>query len=447
MSLIINAAIILSALAFMYWDWDGSPPVVSWPSNVPEVVSAQTPIQLTVTDEGKGLAQISVILVQDSYRTTVLHESMTKSWLPWDAGNQQRALTFTPTGPKGNPSLQDGPFSVEVRVEDHPSWWLFQNSVVSTQNFQLDRTPPEVVLLSKQHTIRQGGSETLRYTTSRDTITSGVTVGERSFRGYRQSMADTDEFVCIFALAYNAPLDMLVVVWAEDQVGNRAETTVPIQLRKRRFRQREINISDAFIDNVLPDIFQQSGLTPPETQVERYLLVNATMRQQNDAYIEEINTHSANQALWSEAFVQLSNSQVESAFADERSYMYQGEKIDEQTHLGFDLASIAHGPVEAANAGTVVHAAYLGIYGNCVILDHGLGLMSLYAHMSQIDVVEGQTIRRGEILGKTGKTGLAGGDHLHFGILVQGVSVTPIEWWDPKWVKNHFLSRIQLAGK
>jgi hypothetical protein len=445
MSLLINAAIIVSALIFLYWDWDGSPPVISWPSNVPEVVSGQTPIQLTITDEGKGLAQVSVILVQDSYRTTVLRESMTRSWLPWDTGNAQRELTFTPMKTKGTPALKDGPFSVEVHVEDHPSWWLFQNSVVSTQNFQLDRSPPEVILLSKQHTLRlrQGGSEALRYSTSRDTITSGVSVGERSFRGYRQSMADTDEFVCIFALAYNAPLDTPVVVWAEDQVGNRAETTVPIQLRERRFRQREINISDTFIDNVLPDILQQSGLTPPETQVERFLLVNATMRQKNNAQIEEINARSTNQALWSEPFIQLSNSQVEAAFADERSYMYQGEKIDEQTHLGFDLASIAHGPVEAANAGTVMHAAYLGIYGNCVMLDHGLGMMSLYAHMSQIDVAEGQAIRRGEILGKTGKTGLAGGDHLHFGILVQGVSVTPLEWWDPKWVKNHFLSRIQ----
>ena len=127
--------------------------------------------------------------------------------------------------------------------------------------------------------------------------------------------------------------------------------------------------------------------------------------------------------------------------------MYQGEKIDEQTHLGFDLASVAHGPVEAANAGTVIHAAYLGIYGNCIMLDHGLGLMSLYAHMSQIDVAEGQTVRQGEILGKTGKTGLAGGDHLHFSILVQGLAVTPLEWWDPKWVENHFLSRIQSADK
>lgn len=444
---LINATIVLSALAFMYWDWDGSPPVVSWPSAAPEAVNGKTPIQFTATDVGKGLAQVSVILIQDSYRTTILHESMTRSWLPWVAGSTQREISFAPVKTTGNGTLQDGPFSVEVHVQDQPSWWLFKNSVVSIRNFHLDRSPPEVVLLSKQHTIRQGGSDTLRYTTSHDTITSGVTVGKHSFRGYRQSMAETDEFVCIFALAYNAPLNTPVFVWAEDQVGNRVEHAVPIHLRKRKFRQRDVTITDAFIDNVLPDIIQRSGLTPPETQIERFLLVNATMRQQNDAHIADINTRSTNRLLWSQAFVQLSNSQVESAFADERTYMYQGEKIDEQTHLGFDLASIAHAPIEAANTGTVVHAAYLGIYGNCLMLDHGLGLMSLYAHMSQINVAEGQEVHRGDIVGKTGKTGLAGGDHLHFGILVQGVSVTPLEWWDPKWVKSHFLSRVQRQDR
>jgi murein DD-endopeptidase MepM/ murein hydrolase activator NlpD len=204
-----------------------------------------------------------------------------------------------------------------------------------------------------------------------------------------------------------------------------------------------MDISDAFIDNVLPDIMQQSGLTPPETRVERFLLVNASMRRQNNASIEETNQQSANQLLWSEPFIQLSNSQVESAFADERSYFYQNELIDEQTHLGFDLSTVAQGPVEAANEGIVVFADYLGIYGNCVMIDHGLGLMSLYAHLSRIDVETGQRIQRGELLGRTGQTGLAGGDHLHFSIYVQGVSVTPLEWWDPKWVQNHIFSRLQ----
>ncbi len=68
----------------------------------------------------------------------------------------------------------------------------------------------------------------------------------------------------------------------------------------------------------------------------------------------------------------------------------------------------------------MVLAEFLGIYGNCVIVDHGMGLQSLYAHLSTIDVQVGQTVEQGQTLGRSGATGLAGGDHLHFTMLLGG---------------------------
>jgi murein DD-endopeptidase MepM/ murein hydrolase activator NlpD len=114
-----------------------------------------------------------------------------------------------------------------------------------------------------------------------------------------------------------------------------------------------------------------------------------------------------------------------SAFADRRTYVYRGREVDAQTHLGFDLAVVAHTPVPASNRGVVLLARYFGIYGNSVVLDHGLGLGTLSAHLSSIDAKEGQTVERGTILGRTGATGLAGGDHLHFTTLVRGPPVNP----------------------
>ncbi|MFQ5929382.1 MAG: M23 family metallopeptidase, partial [Acidobacteriota bacterium] len=154
---------------------------------------------------------------------------------------------------------------------------------------------------------------------------------------------------------------------------------------------------------------------------------------------------SAGRVLWSEPFLQLSKSQVESAFADHRTYYYQGRKVDQQTHLGFDLASLAHSPVECANDGIVVFAGYLGIYGNSVLVDHGLGLLSLYGHLSSIEVQKGRWVKRGEILGRTGQTGLAAGDHLHFSLILQGVQVNPLEWWDQRWVREHVLAKLTGA--
>jgi murein DD-endopeptidase MepM/ murein hydrolase activator NlpD len=133
-----------------------------------------------------------------------------------------------------------------------------------------------------------------------------------------------------------------------------------------------------------------------------------------------------------------------SGFADRRTYLYQGQAIDQQTHLGFDLASVVRAPIEATQNGIVVLAENLGIYGNTVILDHGLGVFSLYGHLSSIAVQAGQRVKRAAPLGQSGETGLAGGDHLHFSIMVQGVHVDPREWWDGKWVREHVTSELNL---
>ena len=123
-------------------------------------------------------------------------------------------------------------------------------------------------------------------------------------------------------------------------------------------------------------------------------------------------------------------------FGDRRTYMYQNKAVDQQTHLGEDLASLINSPVYAGNNGVVVYAEPLGIYGQTVILDHGLGVFSSYSHMSQIDVKVGDKLDKGAVLGRTGTTGLAAGDHLHFAINLQGEFVDPLEWWDPHWLKD-----------
>ncbi len=103
-------------------------------------------------------------------------------------------------------------------------------------------------------------------------------------------------------------------------------------------------------------------------------------------------------------------------FGDRRTYMYQNKDVDQQIHLGEDLASLMNSPVPAANNGIVVLAEPVGIYGNTVIIDHGLGVFSGYSHLSQIDVKVGDKVEKGAVVGKTGTTGLAGGDHLHFDV-------------------------------
>jgi murein DD-endopeptidase MepM/ murein hydrolase activator NlpD len=142
----------------------------------------------------------------------------------------------------------------------------------------------------------------------------------------------------------------------------------------------------------------------------------------------------------------MGGSQVESAFADFRTYVYGGKEVDRQVHLGFDLAKTANAPIAAGNDGKVLYAKDLGIYGNCVILDHGMGVQSLYGHLSSFDVQEGQDVKKGQTLGKSGQTGLAGGDHLHFSVMVNGQFVNATEWWDSHWIEDRVTRKLREAG-
>jgi murein DD-endopeptidase MepM/ murein hydrolase activator NlpD len=218
------------------------------------------------------------------------------------------------------------------------------------------------------------------------------------------------------------------------------------------FRRAQISVSDGFLHTVVPLIVERTpeladetidASTSPKELSELYLFINRTLRQRNRETVAAFAGGTTAHLQWDGPFLQLANSQVESGFADHRTYFYDGNDIDQQVHLGFDLASTKNAPVSAANTGTVVYADYLGIYGNCVIIDHGMGLQSLYAHLSALDVTPGETVARAQRIGLSGRTGLAGGDHLHFAMLLQGHPVTPVEWWDPHWIEDRIKLKLR----
>lgn len=433
------AAAIL--LLVIIWFWDASPPTVQWIG--PEFIGESSELRFTVQDQGRGLRSISVEVRQNGTLETVFSRVYARTWLPWQQGPIREEIVIHAKDLREKASLQEGELEIAVAVADQANLWIFRRQVVDVRALTFDLTPPNIAVLSSQHYLRQGGSEAVIYRVSEGNGTSGVRVGNRVFPGSPLGGQPEGTHVCFFALPYDESADVPIVAWAEDPAGNRAETDFWIKTFPRQFRQRRIEVSDRLIEEIAPEILShtndiEEGQTPRET----FLAINSELRAITEERIDEITSTSKPSRLWNEPFQQLSNSQVESSFADRRSYHYHGEQIDQQTHLGFDLASLAHSPVEAANSGEVVFADYLGVYGNCVILDHGLGLFSLYGHLSRIDVKNGESVSKGHTLGLTGTSGLAVGDHLHFSILLRGVQVTPLEWWDPKWVREHVLQRM-----
>jgi murein DD-endopeptidase MepM/ murein hydrolase activator NlpD len=288
-------------------------------------------------------------------------------------------------------------------------------------------------------------------------IASGVRVGDVEYPGFPAAGAGVEGAdpaikVAVFSLLYNQPLNTPIVAFARDEAGNQAKATFVDNVFEKPFKKSRIEIDDKFINRVVPDILEHAPelkmTAPPQDSPEMlaaFLRVNGELRKINADQIAALVAKTSPKKLWDGPFVQLGNSQVEASFADHRTYIYKGKEVDQQTHLGFDLAVTQHVPVAAAAAGTIVNASWLGIYGNCVIIDHGLGVQSLYGHLMSFDVKVGDTVTRGQIVGKSDSTGLAGGDHLHFTLLVGGHMVNPVEWWDPHWMADRVERKLREA--
>jgi murein DD-endopeptidase MepM/ murein hydrolase activator NlpD len=323
-----------------------------------------------------------------------------------------------------------------------------------TRDVTVRLEPPRVGIISLHHFLNLGGSEFVVLRATPPDVGAGVRVGPVSFPAYPGAsvgLTDPTLKVAFIALPFDQDAATPVVAFARDEAGNEATANLDRQPFPKTFARSRIPIDQAFLARVVPAIAANTSSLnvaagPNDDLLAAFLTINRELRQQNNAAIALLAAVTAPEMRWTEAFAQLGNTQVESRFADHRTYLYEGKEIDEQTHLGFDLASTAQAPVTASNRGVVVHAAYLGIYGNCVVVDHGLGVQSLYGHMSTMDVKEGDTVAKGQTLGRSGSTGLAGGDHLHFTMLVGGVQVNPVEWWDAHWMEDRVFRKIREAG-
>jgi murein DD-endopeptidase MepM/ murein hydrolase activator NlpD len=275
-----------------------------------------------------------------------------------------------------------------------------------------------------------------------------VRIGEHFFPGFAGQVKDhPDRFFVLFAHPYDTPADAKPVLVATDKAGNSRQVPVVYELKNVRYRKSTIPVSEAFLQGKVAPLVRE-GAADKAAPKDVFVAVNRKLRKENEDKIAAITTKATPSILWKGAFVQLSNSKVEANFADHRTYVYNGEPIDTSYHLGYDLSVTKRYPVEAANSGAVSFAGDLGIYGNTVILDHGLGLFTLYAHLSEIGVKVGNKVEQKGILGRTGETGLAAGDHLHYGVYLNGVAILPVEWWDAKWIEDNIRPKLDgMSGE
>ena len=433
---VIVLVLIIAALGAGAWylhpRFESDPPQISLTPNADVIGLA--PLELQVTDKGTGLKSLTATLSQGGADQRLALEQFSQP-----VGEHKVTVALVKV-----PGVKEGPAVLRVTARDASLWrWFKGNETVFEKNVTIDITPPTLDLVADDRYVNFGGVGVIVYKPSPDTATSGVKMGTYFFPGFAGQIKDhPDYFLALFAHPYNAPPDARPTLVATDKAGNTREMRLAYELKNVKYRKSTIEISDNFLQNkivpLIEDIAARQG-----TAKDQFIAVNKTLRKVNEDKITEVTKQATPQMLWKDAFAQLSNSKVEANFADYRTYTYKGEAADNAYHLGYDLSVTKNYPVEASNAGKIAFAGSLGIYGNAVIIDHGLGLFSLYGHLSAIDVKVGDSITKRQILGKTGETGLAAGDHLHFGIYLAGLPVLPVEWWDQKWIDDNITPKLE----
>lgn len=442
---ILAGALVLAVLCLGLFRAGGAPAVEITPE-LP-AIGPRTPVTVTVAETGRGLTGVRVALVQGERMVELADEAYTpRPPLAFWGARTTRDVLELEVGRETVEDLREGEATLRVEAARAPSWLRHPEPVVAALTLPVDLTPPSLSLLSTQHYVSQGGSGVVVYRLGEGAVRDGVEAGERFFPGHPLPGGGPQERFALFAAPYDLADGTAIRLMAEDGVGNVAQSLFVDRFFPKPVEQGTIRLSEEFMGRVVPEILSRTPQLEDQGELlANYVHINSRLRRDNRARLAELAADSRETFLWSGAFLQMPNAQVMSPFAVERTYVFDGEEVDREHHLGFDLASVRRDEVPAANAGTVVLAEYFGIYGNAVILDHGYGLMSLYGHLSSHDVTAGESVERGQTLGRTGATGLAGGDHLHFAMLVGGLPVNPLEWWDAAWVRDRVERKLEAA--
>jgi len=436
--LLVLFLLVIVGIGFLVWRHRQPGVSVTLDPTLTAVGHGPRTVTLRLRAPAGPLASLEARVVQGGTSKTVLAEEF-PAGAPRDA---DRPLAVD----AGALGLKEGPAELVVFARD--ALWRPRPDPAPrlVHGFTVDLTPPVIELRAATGYVKHAGAAIAIYRVT-GAARSGIQAGGAFFPGVSGLAQDPAVHVALFAFPYNGPATSPSVI-AQDEAGNQRVAAISVTFLPTRFPKDTIKLTEAFFQKKVPELAPQTpGNATADQLLQAFLKVNREDRKANEAKNREISqTGSAPKPLWQGVFRQQSNTKVFANYPEERTYVFDNRAVDTQWHMGIDLASRKQSPIEAANAGRVSFAGPNGIYGNMVVLDHGLGLATLYAHLSEIAVKVGQTVARGEALGRSGETGMAGGDHLHFAMLVHGTYTNPLEWWDEHWLRDRIAKPLVDAG-
>lgn len=399
------------------------------------------PIEVKLSDES-GIKFINVSL-SDGKNSINLVEKVLE--MP------QKKYNVEVKFPKTGLFAKTDKFILTVEVVDSSKWNFFSGNKAIAQSYILiDAKRPELYNILSSYGIKKGGAALVVFKAGDKNLKDLYVQTNFGKKFYPTPFYKEGYYASLLAWPLQQESFRAHVI-ATDKAGNISKTRVKLFLKKKRYKISKINLSERLLGGKITDLAEDiSAQVAALEKIEKFKYINEKRRQKSEKIINEVASKISFNMLSDfllNPFYPLKNAAAVASFGDHRFYLYDGKTVSESYHLGLDLASVRVADIKMSNSGKVVYADYNGIYGNNLIVDHGLGLSSLYGHCSAIDVSKGDEVEAGEVVAKTGKTGLALGDHLHFGVLVQGVEVRPEEWMDKQWMKINIEDIIKNSKK
>lgn len=439
--IIVLLVVAVTAFVFLSPTFEKNAPKVEFSKD--KFWNFKTPLEIKFSDDNEI----------KSYKIAYFDGNELKKLETKILSNNGNEITVQVIPPKFN-RLQTAPKQIVLKTEvvDNSKWNFFKGNITRTDiTLDIDRKKPTANVISNSYLLRQGGSGTVV-----------VEVKDENLKDFYISFNDQERFELI--PFYKKNFYMAIITWpvtikefqrvnlvAIDKAGNETTTKVPYYIKSLKVKVDDIKISKNFVNKVSKNVLSKSGYDVPEGIAEAFIMANKELRAQNVKTIKDVSRQNLDYSIVSkfdlDAFKQLRGSKTFSGFAERRHYYYNGEKIDEAWHLGMDWASIRNANIYVTNPGKVVYKDYLGIYGHTAIVDHGFGLATLYAHTSKLNVELNDYVNAKQNIANTGSTGAVFGDHLHFGVLVQGLEVNPLEWMDKKWIDINVKKILNQAKK
>ena len=403
--------------------------------NAPTTIGVSTPVTVQLQNT-HGLRRVAAYLEQNGSRVPLYEQDFPARRIFWARHELARTVTFE-AGKTAVPSLKDGKARIVVEAVSNDLRGAMDSAA---RDVNVILAPPRVIPDDLQHYVNQGGMELVTFSVSGSRSESGVKNGNYAFRSFPMPGSNTDQRFSMFAFPWDLPSDTVPLVFARNEAGTEVNGHFRVKVFPKKFRERDFDLNDELLAKLVTSVDPTGQLAPGPDMLSRFLKINGEMRKKNNEQLAALRFKTEEKMLWNGPFLHFGKEEAD--FADVRNYVYHGKRVDQQVHLGFDLSDVQNGPVNAANDGRVVWASDLGIYGNCIVLDHGYSLQSIYGHMREIDVKVGDMVRKGQKMGIAGQTGLAGGVHVHFSMQIDGVQTNPREWWDEHWIKDRILSKL-----